>query len=166
MESRAPLPSHSFARIEGSDAEDYFEHQMLNKSLPTPPRRSLVARLRAWHPQTKYTLPLIMASFSVLEFLRGVDAGASPVLLKGIASDFHSSSTDTYWSGSVYLFAQTACQPVFGGLIQAFGRRLCVTATITTFIVASVLSAVAPNIHWLIGARLVYFLFPDKSPQH
>jgi MFS family permease len=81
--------------------------------------------------------------------------GVLPAILSGVASDLHASSVDAYWSGAVYLFGMTMTQPVFGGLAETVGRRTCTMVALGTFIIASLLSATAQTISWLIGARLV-----------
>jgi predicted MFS family arabinose efflux permease len=115
------------------------------------------ARLMKWRPRPKLAVPLITICFCVFEVLRGFDAGILAAILPSIAEDLGATSGDAYWTGSIYVLAMTLTQPIFAGVAQAFSRRYCLLASVGLFIVASALSAIARNINWLIGTRLVSY---------
>ena len=127
---------------------DMSENQKASKSARIIPKFT-------WRLQRKTATLIIVGSFSIFEFLRGVDAGVLPAIASSIAQDLHASSVDAYWSGSAYLFGMTMTQPIFGGLAQTVGRRTCTMVSVGTFILANLLCAIAKDIHWLIGTRLV-----------
>lgn len=57
------------------------------------------------------------------------------------------------WAFSIYVLASSAGIPVTGKLSDMFGRRIVYAWSMGLFLVASLLCAVAPTMHWLIIFR-------------
>jgi len=57
------------------------------------------------------------------------------------------------WSFSIYVLASSAGIPVAGKLSDMFGRRIVYAWAMALFLMASLLCAVAPTMHWLILFR-------------
>lgn len=77
--------------------------------------------------------------------------------LPAIASSLKATSSQAYWCGSGFLFAQTVAQPIYGGFAETFGYKFCLLLALGIFTGASLLCALAQDIGWLIGARVVCF---------
>lgn len=152
---------HQFQTLLPEDYHPGSANQPTTGPTPVQPplaKGNLVAKatqILKWRPSAKVAVPLITICFCVFEVLRGFDAGILAAILPSIAEDLGATSGDAYWTGSIYVVAMTLTQPIFAGLAQAFSRRHCLLASVGLFIVASVLSATARNINWLIGSRLV-----------
>jgi predicted MFS family arabinose efflux permease len=145
------------------ESVNFAFHSSHNQQPPTPKLASwfsTVSRKMVWRPNEKIAVPLITACFCIIEFARGLDVGVLPSILPSIAREFHTSSVDAYWTSSIYILSATIAEPIFAGLSQAISRKFCLITSMCMFIVASVLCAMAQNITWLTGARLVRVSFP------
>ncbi|PQE16408.1 MFS multidrug transporter protein [Rutstroemia sp. NJR-2017a BVV2] len=75
--------------------------------------------------------------------------------LPAIAKSLNATSSEAYWCGSGFLFAQTVAQPIYGGFVETLGHKTCLLLALGIFTVASLLCATAQNITWLIATRVV-----------
>jgi MFS family permease len=128
------------------------------------PWLSRISQKLVWRLPPPIAVPLITGCFCVCEFLRGVDAGVLPSILPNVSQELRASSTEAYWTGSVYLLSTTITEPVFAGFSKAVGRKKCLLFSLIVFILASALCAQAPSITWLIAARMVFPFHPYVAP--
>ena len=107
------------------------------------------------HPPRKASFPIILTCCCACVYLKAVDAVVFPVLTPTITNDFHASSSDTYWCGSIYLLGAAVSQPILSGLAKAWSRQALMQLALTIFTAGSVLCAVAGSISVMQGGRLV-----------
>src|SRR4029079_648193 len=76
---------------------------------------------------------------------------AMPELVKGFATDVSTIklTLTAYFAG--FALAQLVCGP----LSDAFGRRRVALAFTAIYLIGSIIAALAPDVGWLLGARLV-----------
>lgn len=86
-------------------------------------------------------------------FLSMVDSDAVNVALPNIADQLHTSLETTQWIISGYLLALAAALATTAYLAKRFGTRRVYLVSLLGFTLASVLSALAPSIGFLIAAR-------------
>src|SRR6185369_9556000 len=103
-------------------------------------------------PLTESELRAIMASLMLAMFLAALDQTIVATALPTISHQFHDVS-NLSWVITAYLVSSTAMAPVFGTLSDIYGRRVMIAVALSSFIVGSVLCALAPNLIVLILAR-------------
>jgi predicted MFS family arabinose efflux permease len=109
-------------------------------------------------------------------FVVGSDLFVVSPLLPSIAAEFHLSAAAAGLCATVFSLVYMVSAPVFGGLADRFGRRRVLTACLTGFALANLLTASAPAFLWLILWRsaagmtaagvtpLVYAAVGDDAP--
>jgi DHA1 family bicyclomycin/chloramphenicol resistance-like MFS transporter len=75
--------------------------------------------------------------------------------LPAVARDFATTPAAAQMTLTVYLVGVAAGQLVYGPLSDRFGRRPVLIVSLAVFFFASLVAAFAPDIDWLIGARVV-----------
>jgi DHA1 family bicyclomycin/chloramphenicol resistance-like MFS transporter len=75
--------------------------------------------------------------------------------LPAIAADFQASAQATQWSLVVYFFAFGLCQIVYGPASDMLGRKPPLYFGLTLFALGALGCSLAPDINWLIAARLL-----------
>ncbi|KAI9647631.1 hypothetical protein NHQ30_004016 [Ciborinia camelliae] len=88
-------------------------------------------------------------------FIATLDSVIVAASLPAIATALKATSSQAYWCGSGFLFAQTVTQPIYGGFAETLGYKFCLLLALGIFTSASLLCALAQNIGWLIGGRVV-----------
>ena len=102
---------------------------------------------RAWR-----ALAVGCIGFSLISF----NTTAMNLAFGDIGDDFPSVSQGTVsWVASVFFIGMAALMLLSGGLADRLGRRRLFRLGLLTFTVGAALSAVAPSIYVLIGARLI-----------
>ncbi|PRY16889.1 MFS transporter [Kineococcus rhizosphaerae] len=117
--------------------------------LPAPRRPS--ARHVAAPPATRgvlLVLSVAAASFSLLQSLY------SPAL-STLQRELHAGSTSITWVLTAYLLSAAVFTPVLGRVGDAVGRRPVFVAVMTALGVGCLLAALAPNVEFLLFARVV-----------
>ncbi|KAA8573407.1 hypothetical protein EYC84_004993 [Monilinia fructicola] len=97
----------------------------------------------------------ILICLCICIFIATLDTVIVAASLPAIASSLKATSSQAYWCGSGFLFAQTVAQPIYGGFAETFGYKFCLLLALGIFTGASLLCALAQDIGWLIGARVV-----------
>jgi len=77
------------------------------------------------------------------------------VALPVLTTDLNTTLVLAGWVMSVYSLVRTIAMPLTGKLGEVFGARAVFLACVMFFMAGSVLSAIAPNVYLLIGARVV-----------
>ncbi|KAH8811664.1 drug resistance transporter [Xylogone sp. PMI_703] len=98
---------------------------------------------------------LAFVSLCACNFISILDTVIIAAALPAIADALDATSNQAYWCGTGFLFAETIVQPVYGALSEVFGRKVCLLVALSIFTLGSLLCAVAQDISWLIGARVV-----------
>ncbi|WP_313082450.1 DHA2 family efflux MFS transporter permease subunit [Pulveribacter sp.] len=111
-----------------------------NPSLPLPP---LSGSARTWG-----TLALSAATF-----MNVLDTSIANVSLPAIAGDLGVSPTQGTWVITSFAVANAIAVPLTGWLSQRFGQVRLFVASVTLFVIASLLCGLAPNMTLLIAAR-------------
>jgi EmrB/QacA subfamily drug resistance transporter len=103
-------------------------------------------------PLTQAEVRTILMSLMVAMFLAALDQTIVATALPTIGRQFRDVS-NLSWVITAYLLASTAVAPVFGTLSDIYGRRAMIIASLSLFLVGSVLCALAPSMTILILAR-------------
>lgn len=75
--------------------------------------------------------------------------------LPTIAADFHASESGFSWIASSYLLANAACIPLWGKLSDIWGRKPIILLANVTFLVGSLICALAKNIAMILAGRAI-----------
>src|ERR1700728_366085 len=94
----------------------------------------------------------ILMSLMLTMFLAALDQTIVATALPTIGRQFQDVSSLS-WVITAYLLASTAVAPVFGTLSDIYGRRAMIVTSMSTFVVGSILCAIAPSMTILIIAR-------------
>lgn len=87
-------------------------------------------------------------------FLSSLDQTIVATALSAIATDLGGWELMP-WVVSAYLISSTVTTPIYGRLSDLYGRRPVMLATVTFFVLGSILAALAPTMLALIAARVV-----------
>ncbi len=105
--------------------------------------------------ERKPAIVLILITLFIDSMGWGIIIPVLPDLLEEIT---HGSTSEAAFAGGFlvggYAIMQFFCGPIFGGISDRFGRRPVVLASLFGFGVDYLVTAVAPTIWWLLGARL------------
>ena len=86
-------------------------------------------------------------------FLVGTELFVLSPLLPMLAADYRVSPTRAGWCVTAFSLTYMAAAPLLGYLADRVGRRQVLTCSLLVFGAANLLTATAPNLLWLIGAR-------------
>jgi DHA1 family bicyclomycin/chloramphenicol resistance-like MFS transporter len=78
--------------------------------------------------------------------------------LPAVARDLDTTPAVAQLTLTVYLMGIAAGQLIYGPLSDRFGRRPVLIASLAVFLAASLMAAFAPDIQWLIAARVLQAL--------
>jgi MFS family permease len=92
-----------------------------------------------------FFVPLLASLNSV------VLASALPAITLALSAP----SSQAFWCGTGFLVARTVTTPIYGGLSEAFGRKICLLSALGIFLCGGALCSAAQNIEWLVAARVV-----------
>ena len=87
-------------------------------------------------------------------FVVGTDLFIISPLLPSIAAEFGRSAASTGLSVTVFSLSYLLSAPLFGQLADRIGRRRTLIACLAGFVVANVLTGLAPGFSWLLAARV------------
>jgi DHA2 family multidrug resistance protein len=98
---------------------------------------------------------LIAVSVMAATFMEILDTSVANVSLPHIAGNLSATTEEATWVLTSYLVSNAIVLPVTGWLGMYFGRRRLLMMCISIFTVASVLCGMAPNLGFLIVARIL-----------
>lgn len=119
---------------------------------------------RASYPAKNLSFHVVTVCLCICCFVSALDTIILSSTLPAIAASLQATTANAYWCSSAFLFAQSVVQLIYAVFARAFDRRTCMLVALTVFTFASILCATARDIHWLIAARTVSWLFPHPSP--
>jgi len=99
-----------------------------------------------------FNMVLLLATLTML------DAMAIDLYLPGtpfIAIDFATSSTKVQQTLAAFFIGLAVGQALYGPILDRFGRKLPVLIGVIIFILGSIVAACAPNVEWLLIARII-----------
>src|SRR5680860_1350674 len=115
------------------------------------PSRSSLGEDTGTHPNPW----LVLLSVALGLFMVVVDMSILNIALPQIAGSLHAGMGSIQWTLIAYTLLMTALVPLFGRVSDVMGRKRLFVAGMAVFALGSLLAALSPSIHWLIGARLV-----------
>jgi predicted MFS family arabinose efflux permease len=86
-------------------------------------------------------------------FLVGTEMFVLSPLLPMLAVDYNISPTLAGWCVTAFSLTYTAAAPLLGYVADRLGRRQVLIVSLLAFAAANLLTATAPNLLWLVGAR-------------
>jgi len=99
-----------------------------------------------------FNMVLLLATLTML------DAMAIDLYLPGtpyITADFATSSTKVQQTLAAFFIGLALGQALYGPILDRFGRKLPVLIGVVIFILGSAVAACAPNVQWLLIARII-----------
>ena len=106
-----------------------------------------------WVP--KFNPWLIAVVVSLAAFMEVLDTSIANVALPHIAGNLGASSDESTWVLTSYLVSNAIVLPITGWLVSIMGRRRFFLICIAIFTVSSLLCGVAPNLAFLLIARVI-----------
>ncbi|NCF67212.1 MAG: MFS transporter, partial [Chloroflexi bacterium] len=97
----------------------------------------------------------ILAAVAISTFLSTVDGSIVNVALPTLVRELESSFSMAQWVILAYLLTQTILLLTVGRLGDMLGKKPLYTTGIAIFTTGSLLCALSPSIHWLVGFRVV-----------
>jgi DHA2 family multidrug resistance protein len=91
---------------------------------------------------------------SIATFMEVLDTSIANVALRYIAGSLSTSLDESTWVLTSYLVANAVILPVSGWLQQVIGRKRFYMLSVALFTFSSLLCGLAPNLQWLIAARI------------
>ncbi|WP_079480460.1 MDR family MFS transporter [Halobacillus salinus] len=98
--------------------------------------------------------PFILASVMLAMFLAAIEATIVSTAMPSIVADLGGFRLYS-WVFSAYLLTNASTVLLFGRLADVFGRKPIFLTGISLFMLGAIVSALAPNMQVLIGARLI-----------
>jgi MFS transporter, DHA2 family, multidrug resistance protein len=108
-------------------------------------KRSAAGKVNKW---------LIVAIISIPTFMEVLDSAIANVALSHIAGGLSISNDEATWVVTSYLVANAAIIPISGWLSDVIGRKRYFLISIALFAISSLLCGMAPNLTFLIFARV------------
>ncbi|KAH9940252.1 efflux pump antibiotic resistance protein [Amylocystis lapponica] len=100
----------------------------------------------------KKQLMFLFPGLAITLFVAYLDQTVVTTALPSIASSFNAGN-EISWVGTAYLMSSTAAQPLYGRLSDIFGRKYLLLFAVFTFVIGSILCAVARSMTQLIVFR-------------
>ncbi len=110
------------------------------------PSRSAAGKRSPW---------LIVGIISIATFMEVLDTSIANVSLNHIAGSLSVSPDESTWVLTSYLVANAVVIPISGWLSDVIGRKRYYMISVALFTVASFLCGIAPNIEFLVFARIL-----------
>ncbi|HEY3887897.1 MAG TPA: DHA2 family efflux MFS transporter permease subunit [Caulobacteraceae bacterium] len=110
------------------------------------PARSVAGELNPW---------LIVGIISIATFMTVLDSSIANVALGHIAGGLSASYDEATWVITSFLIANAIIIPISGWLSNVVGRKRFYMISVALFTGASVLCGMAPNLTWLVIARIL-----------
>ena len=112
------------------------------------------------HAQEQTWLPshnpwLIAAAVMMATFMEVLDTSVANVSLPHIAGNLSVTTDEATWVLTSYLVSNAIVLPITGWLGLRFGRKNLLVMCVTLFTIASILCGMAPNLPFLIVARVL-----------
>ncbi|HEY7824299.1 MAG TPA: MFS transporter, partial [Acidimicrobiia bacterium] len=107
--------------------------------------------LEGHRPRSASTIALL--ALAVGQFLVGLDLSVMSVALPSIQREFNVGMLQLQWAVMAYMVAGAALAVPFGALGDKLGRRRLYLFGTSTFVIGSAVSALAPNMEFLILGR-------------
>ncbi len=98
---------------------------------------------------------LVLLSVGLGLFMVVVDMSILNIALPQIAGSLRADMGSIQWTLIAYTLLMTTLVPLFGRVSDVMGRKRFFVGGMAVFALGSLLAALSPSIHWLIGARLV-----------
>ncbi len=98
---------------------------------------------------------MIVAIISIATFMEVLDTSIANVSLNHIAGSLSVSPDESTWVLTSYLVSNAIIIPISGWLSNVIGRKRYYMLSVLLFTVASLLCGIAPNIQFLIFARIL-----------
>src|SRR5262245_26095229 len=147
---------NKFERQSRDPADQQTLPEEIEAALPEIPARVIAVAdappIAPRPPLSQREVRTILMSLMVAMFLAALDQTIVATALPTIGRQFRDVS-NLSWVITAYLLASTAVAPVFGTLSDIYGRRAMIIASLSLFLVGSVLCAIAPSMTVLILAR-------------
>jgi MFS family permease len=102
-----------------------------------------VASVPPTKPPKSLTFKVSFACLSACNFLSALDAVIMASALPVISNALHATSSEAYWCGTGFLFAQAVSQPIYGAFSEVVGKKYALLFSLTLFTIASLFCAVA-----------------------
>ncbi len=103
-------------------------------------------------PPRKY---LVLAICCMSLLIVSMDATIVNVALPSIRADFDVTISNLQWTIDAYTLTLASFLLLSGALADRFGRRRTFQVGLAIFVVGSLMCSLAPNVGWLIGARVL-----------
>ena len=110
------------------------------------PERSVAGRRNPW---------TIIAVISIATFMVVLDTSIANVALQHIAGGLSASYDEATWVITSFLVANAIIVPISGWLADVIGRKRYYMISVALFTFASVLCGLAPNLAFLVAARVL-----------
>ncbi len=107
--------------------------------------RSAAGKRNAW---------LIVGIISIATFMEVLDSSIANVALQHIAGSLSVSVDEATWVVTSYLVANAIIIPVSGWLSGVIGRKRYYMISVALFVISSLMCGLAPNLPFLIAARI------------
>ncbi len=110
-------------------------------------------RTGAWHPS--HNPWLIAVAVMAATFMEILDTSVANVALPHIAGNLSATTEEATWVLTSYLVSNAIVLPITGWLSVFFGRKCLLIICISLFTASSVACGLAPNLGFLIVARVI-----------
>src|SRR5512138_2046849 len=107
----------------------------------------------AWHPS--HNPWLIAVAVMAATFMEILDTSVANVALPHIAGNLSVTTEESTWVLTSYLISNAIVLPITAWLSVYFGRKCLLVVCIGVFTAASVLCGMAPNLQFLVIARIL-----------
>ncbi|WP_406567796.1 DHA2 family efflux MFS transporter permease subunit [Actinoallomurus soli] len=98
---------------------------------------------------------MVLGVCCVSVLLVGIDMTAVNVALPSVGHDFHTSASSLTWIIDAYTLALATLLMLSSSMADRAGRKLVFRIGLSTFVLGSALCAVAPDLGFLVGARVI-----------
>ena len=93
--------------------------------------------------------------YGLATFLVGMIGGFTTVLGPAFVKDMNIAYNNTTWTALAMAMSSAACAPILGKLGDGIGRRTTLLLGMVVFTIGNVLTAVAPNLSFMLVARFI-----------